>query len=581
MKRLTERKSGGNPFNRRFLCVAALVLLAFASSAAALMSVVDSKHNLSISGPGTMKATAESEICIFCHTPHGAEPGGVLWNRADPAGPYQTYDSTTIQTFVGQPTKASRKCLSCHDGTIALGQVSSRPAQIPMSQQFLNTGPAFLDTDLRDDHPISLNYGSAPTPEYKNPATLTGPVKLDKDDDLQCTACHDPHDDTLGDFLTDTTFQSALCLNCHQPTGWTTGTHRNSAAGWNGSPPDPWPHTDYTSVAENACENCHRPHSAGRDPHILNEFLEEDNCYPCHNGNLVGAINNFDIQSEFVKPSNHPIGSTVGTHEPTEDYLTMARHVECADCHNPHQANDTPANAPLVSGALLGVKGVDAAGGVVDPSINEYEICFNCHADSAPGPIPIPRQIPEVNKRQQFALSNPSYHPVEGPGKNANVPSLAGMTLNGVPLTTGTVIYCTDCHNNNNGPGGGGGGPNGPHGSTYDYLLERRNETADFTPESSTNYALCYKCHNRNSILNDDSFDEHDKHIRGEDAPCSVCHDPHGVDGTASNNTHLINFDTSVVFPSGGQLWFRDDGVFGGTCRLVCHGEDHNPFNYP
>ena len=84
--------------------------------------------------------------------------------------------------------------------------------------------------------------------------------------------------------------------------------------------------------------------------------------------------------------------------------------------------------------------------------------------------------------------------------------------------------------------------------------------------------------------MNDDSFSEHDKHIRGEDAPCNSCHDPHGIDGalgTATNNSHLINFDTSIVFPRGnGDLRFVDQGDGSGTCYLVCHGKDHDDFDY-
>jgi hypothetical protein len=108
--------------------------------------------------------------------------------------------------------------------------------------------------------------------------------------------------------------------------------------------------------------------------------------------------------------------------------------------------------------------------------------------------------------------------------------------------------------------------------------------TIDNTPESASNYALCYNCHSRNSILNDESFREHDKHVRGEDTPCNACHDPHGVSatqGNLTNNSHLINFDTSIVFPRGnGDLRFVDQGEQAGTCFLVCHGEDHNDFSY-
>ena len=43
--------------------------------------VGNTKHNLSVSGPGPAQATSETEICIFCHTPHNASPGTPLWNH--------------------------------------------------------------------------------------------------------------------------------------------------------------------------------------------------------------------------------------------------------------------------------------------------------------------------------------------------------------------------------------------------------------------------------------------------------------------------------------------------------------------
>ena len=108
--------------------------------------------------------------------------------------------------------------------------------------------------------------------------------------------------------------------------------------------------------------------------------------------------------------------------------------------------------------------------------------------------------------------------------------------------------------------------------------------TLDNTQESPSNYALCYNCHDRDSILNDESFPEHDKHIRGEDTPCNVCHDPHGISatqGNSVNNSHLINFDGSVVSPNGqGLLRFEDRGERAGSCDLSCHGEDHDDFSY-
>ena len=42
----------------------------------------DSKHNLSVTGSGTITATSEARLCIFCHAPHNASPAVPLWNHA-------------------------------------------------------------------------------------------------------------------------------------------------------------------------------------------------------------------------------------------------------------------------------------------------------------------------------------------------------------------------------------------------------------------------------------------------------------------------------------------------------------------
>ncbi len=557
-----------------------LTLTGFLSSGHAAMSVVDSKHNLSVSGPGTIKAVGEKEVCIFCHSPHHANPSGFLWNRSDPTSLYTLYNSTTRQTAANQPSGASRMCLSCHDGTIALGKVSSRFFDILMTQQLLDTGPAALTTDLSDDHPISFVYDSSlslANPEYKDPALFLNQNILDRNNEMQCTSCHDPHDDFNGMFLREYNANSALCLTCHQPTNWAGSYHQSSSAVWNNILPDPWPHTSWTTVAENGCENCHRPHSAGGPQWLLNKPLEENNCFPCHNGNVAAK----DLETEFTKLSSHPVANTNGTHSPLEDPITMTRHVECTDCHNPHQVNSNPGVAPNVSGTQSGVQGVDAVGVVTANAAFAYEICLKCHGDTASGTAPISRQYPQLNKRLQFAQTNPSSHPIMGPGQNPNVPSL----LPG--LTESSIIYCTDCHNNDAGPGAGGVGTTGPHGSQYTYLLEREYVTTDYTSESATVYALCYKCHDRNSILGNQSFSKHNRHLnlRRGSTPCSTCHDPHGISdsqGNAVNNSHLINFDLSVVSPdpSSGLLQFEDQGLFTGRCYLSCHGFNHSPRTY-
>ena len=136
-------------------------------------------------------------------------------------------------------------------------------------------------------------------------------------------------------------------------------------------------------------------------------------------------------------------------------------------------------------------------------------------------------------------------------------------------------MLCSDCH------AASGGQARGPHGSQWSPILKLRYDRNDPNSESTADYALCYSCHDRDSIRGDDSFAEHDKHIRGEDAACYVCHDAHGV-ATAGvgDGTHLINFATDVVTSSGGRLEWIDDGNFRGTCWLTCHGENHNGYSY-
>ncbi|MCX7149363.1 MAG: hypothetical protein NTY05_08110, partial [Rhodocyclales bacterium] len=376
-----------------------------------------------------------------------------------------------------------------------------------------------------------------------------------------------------GKFLVVPNQASALCQTCHVKNYWSSSDHRLSAKTWNGAGANPWPHTTNTTVAANACENCHRPHTAGGKQRLLNNAAEENNCYSCHNGNVAAK----NVQAEFTgKASIHPVAATTGVHDPAEPAVIQARHVECADCHNPHATNSSTG---LLSGSLAGVRGVNSGGTEVKPATAEYQICFRCHADSTNMPAPrTTRQIVQTNTRLEFATTNPSFHPVAGPGRNTNVPSLIA------PWTTASSMKCSDCHNNNAGPGAGGIGPKGPHGSTYPTLLERQYLKADRTPESTTAYALCYKCHNRNSILSDNTFKEHSKHISGERTPCNACHDPHGISssqGNAANNSKLINFDTTISKPSSsGQLKYVSNGTNKGSCYLTCHGKNHNPLSY-
>jgi predicted CXXCH cytochrome family protein len=561
-----------------YICIVLFIL----PSAGVYGGIEDTKHNLSITGPGPIKSTTEDRICIFCHTPDSSLARNTyLWNKRFSRAHYVPYQSSTLYAKVGQPTGSSKLCLSCHDGTIALGDLISVRRPIPFAGgiRFIPEGSTRIGTDLSDDHPISFVYDSAlaiSNGELTDPSNISEKVKLDKQGQLQCTTCHDPHNNDFGKFLVISNHYSNLCTTCHQKNGWASSSHSLSNASWNGTAPDPWPHTAYMTVSENGCENCHIPHTAGGRERLLNHEFEEDNCLTCHNNNVADT----NIEDELSKPYVHAVQDYTGVHDQAEDLLAdktrKFKHVECFDCHNAHMSSDLLSpGPPEVSGATKGVSGVDISGQNVPVSVNQYEICFKCHADNSMiTDVHIDRDLQQLNTRLEFHPSNPSFHPVAAQGTNPDVPSLLP------PYTPASIIFCTDCHNNDD-----INGPQGPHGSMNKYLLESNYTTMDFTQEDALSYALCYKCHDRNSIINDRSFSEHKIHIVDEQTPCSACHDPHGISstqGNSSDSTNLINFDLSIVSPNtNGDIYFNDSGLFEGSCALICHESDHEPKAYP
>ena len=60
----------------RAVVVVAVCLLPARAGAQITVTAPINKHNLSTSGPGPIKSTTMTEVCIFCHTPHNANPIG-------------------------------------------------------------------------------------------------------------------------------------------------------------------------------------------------------------------------------------------------------------------------------------------------------------------------------------------------------------------------------------------------------------------------------------------------------------------------------------------------------------------------
>lgn len=204
------------------------------SSASTIGSIANTRHNLTVSynANRVMMDIARNNygaICIYCHTPHGANKqiAAPLWNRTINPGNYTLYDKpTTLMRPISMPGPNSLTCLSCHDGTIAIDSILNMPGsggaggnnevgtgvnafldswaaagQIGPTGEHFVLGPSTtsgnctfchnqpggitanvpdyrvfaLGTDLRDDHPIGVLYPTDFTPgavDFNQPSVV-------------------------------------------------------------------------------------------------------------------------------------------------------------------------------------------------------------------------------------------------------------------------------------------------------------------------------------------------------------------------------------------------------------------------
>ena len=166
-------------------------------------SIVNSPHNLSVSGPGDIKSLKETRICIFCHSSHNASSEGPLWNHVTTnPGKFKAYERSTLKGLPEQPNGATKLCLSCHDGTIAVGAVHGIPGGIGMQGVGADGGipvnrRSNLGTDLSGTHPVSIRFKQDQALQKSSlrwpPTDPQNEVGVDADGFVQCTSCHDAH----------------------------------------------------------------------------------------------------------------------------------------------------------------------------------------------------------------------------------------------------------------------------------------------------------------------------------------------------------------------------------------------------
>ncbi|MFQ5798235.1 MAG: cytochrome c3 family protein [Bacteroidota bacterium] len=570
------------------------ILLLFCSylfwfgAVAAQTSIKDTKHNLSVTGIGGVKAQSEQEICVFCHTPHRASADAQLWNRQATAAAYTFYSSDylTSKTYpaAAQPNAKSKLCMSCHDGTIALGSVYNTPGTgsrgpITMSggvTTMPTSSAGFLGTTLTDDHPVGFGYDNAKDPDL---VVRSWPwntaVRLDPDaftGRVECHTCHDPHNNEFTKFLRISNANASLCTFCHNKINWSAAIHKNSTQSY--TPPG----GTATTIGEWACRSCHQSHSGTGAPYIL-RFSEENTCYAagCH-GTTPGT-NTKDIQSALNKTYRHPTNFESSKHLNPDNSTSLNvpnRHAECQDCHNPHQAKDGlhTIKSNAASNVLTGARGVTPGTATKwtqpttfslnNPVTQEYQICLKCHSYYGFGTaingvttIVGPSGMNITDQAMEYNVSNYSAHPV-AVGLNNQTGSYSPRAMTSSQMTSewssvGTqTMYCSDCHGNDEPTAATV--PQGAHGSNARFML---TGTRGYWPYTLTgklwtlgdvwynqnnwqNDLFCVNCHPL-FITGDYSNEAHDAGDHNRDTftidatqyqgiPCVSCHlvVPHG-----------------------------------------------------
>ncbi|HET9951363.1 MAG TPA: cytochrome c3 family protein [Candidatus Eisenbacteria bacterium] len=393
---------------------------------------------------------------------------------------------------------------------------------------------------------------------------------------------------------------NSLCDRCHTapwsggsyfgPMAYSQSAHGSSnSTVWPG--PAPPPRTEPGATGK--CLNCHDPHgltdAQGEVPG-LRLLREESLCLTCHDGTPAQT----DIASDYRLPFRHPTGTISGIHTgPTESLPTDfgaspldRRHAECEDCHNPHLAYHDPPGLPQdadISKVNLGVSRVRvlnggpgapptfyfvAAADTLSPALTEYEVCFKCHSSWTTQPTG------QTDFARVLNPANPSYHPVEAPGRNPNI-AFGAFTPGWTPSS---ITRCDSCHGSDLGTNAG------PHGSNNRFIL-RAPYVADSQDRMMLPTESCFACHAYDVYANASSpasvqtysrFNEpgagkgHTKHVDENRVPCYACHTTHG----STTLPHLL-----VTGRTPGIQTITVTAT-GGTCSPSCHGTQSYTVNY-
>ena len=212
-------------------------------------------------------------LCTFCHTPHKAFKTQLLWNHTLSSQTFswdvaQTTAGTNFASFGGSTYNGpSAKCLSCHDGTVAIGDVAwfaevgpggtgithsatyntATMATLSPTDKLI-TGSSGLTGTLSGNHPVAMPYPYGQAVNIYNGITSGGNLTLNEwqaapvnvklyhdtgggaitggaspgQSGIECSSCHDPHNKATldayflrGKLSGNTQASGYLCLQCH------------------------------------------------------------------------------------------------------------------------------------------------------------------------------------------------------------------------------------------------------------------------------------------------------------------------------------------------------------------------------
>lgn len=243
---------------RRSLMIGVLALANLSLTVWSGAGQVDgSKHDFS----GRDAAGQRTGVCTFCHTPHRAYESRLTWNHTLSLNVYSwTKPATaggTPYTSIGLGWSGpSRFCLSCHDGSVAIGDLAWFNSRSwtgrPLDSNTHDGDNVQIGTatgDLTNNHPMAFPYPFGGVPSTYNGVT-TGPAALGSGwqpdptvngirlfkqmggvvtadpaigaSGIECSSCHDPHneprnveDDMFLRGSTDARSPNYICRKCH------------------------------------------------------------------------------------------------------------------------------------------------------------------------------------------------------------------------------------------------------------------------------------------------------------------------------------------------------------------------------